>query len=124
LLSQRQQSLPQDDDRERIARARLAAEALFTAKPPIGEHPATPTQAPAGQTARKPRVLSIVPPALASREPVRTPSARRRKPIKRRIPRAEHAQIRTWVHYGMTTAEVAGVCGVEVAEVERILSKS
>ena len=123
MLSQRPQSLPQDDERERVARARLAAEALFTAKPPGGEPAAASTHVPGAQQARKPRVLSIVPPAPAHREPAGMPPVRPRQ-TKRRIPRVEHAQIRTWVHYGMSAEDVAGVFGVAVTEVERILRKS
>ena len=51
---------PRGDDRERITRARQAAEALFTAKPPV-RTPAAQQTAPADPSARRPRVLPISP---------------------------------------------------------------
>jgi hypothetical protein len=38
-----------------------------------------------------------------------------------KIPRSQFARIRTWVKYGMTAAQVAGVYGVAVGVIERIL---
>jgi hypothetical protein len=114
LLSRGQQPHPRGDDYERITRARQAAEALFTAKPPVSR-PSVADTPPIDQAARKPRVLGIVPTAPAQ-EPVRpeqrTPSA---------IPRSQFARIRALVKYGMTVAQVAGVYGVAVGDVERIL---
>jgi hypothetical protein len=138
LFSRRQQPDPHGNADERIANAREAAEALFTAKPPVAS--------PADEPVRKPRVLAIVPsvpahhaptPAAADR-PVRKPrvhasgprgparrvSSRASSRMPRRIPPAQHARICTWVEYGMTAAEVAEVYGTPVGEIERILRKA
>lgn len=42
----------------------------------------------------------------------------------RAIPPAQFARIRTWMKYGMTTAQVAQVYGVPVGAIERILGKT
>jgi hypothetical protein len=104
--------------RERITRARQAAEALFTAKPPVSVP--SVADAAADQSPRKPRVLQVtsLPPtpvtevkASVSVEPASTPS----------ISTAHFAHIRTWMRYGMTIAEVAAVYGLAVDELARIL---
>jgi hypothetical protein len=120
LFSRRQQPFPQGDERERIARARQAAEALFASKPSVDERPASHSPASPDQPARKPRVLAIVPPTPARREPPAAPAGRARR-MTRGIPRSQHARIRTWVEYGMTASEVAEVYGTAVGEIERIL---
>ena len=72
------------------------------------------------QAARKPRVLGIVPPAPVRVEEVKAPvGLEPRTP--HAIPRSQFARIRALVKYGMTVAEVAGVYGVAVGDVERIL---
>lgn len=40
------------------------------------------------------------------------------------IPRSQFARIRTWVKYGITAAQVAGVYGVAVDVIERILRQA
>ena len=87
--------------RERIDRARRAAEALFAPKPrpAIPEPPTTP---PPPEPPRE----APAPPAGVS------------------IGAAQAARIRTWVKYGMSVAEVAAVFGVPVAEIERVLRES
>jgi len=119
LLNHRQQPRhPRGDDRERITSARQAAEALFTPKPveqsvsdpaPSAEHPA-----------RKPRVLSILPPTPVRNEEVAAPVDPEPRTT-RQIPRSHHARIRTWVKYGLTIPQVARVYGVAVGVIERIL---
>ena len=37
------------------------------------------------------------------------------------IPRSQFARIRTWAKYGMTAAQIAGVYGVGIDAIERIL---
>lgn len=119
------QTYPSDDnDRERLARAREAAEALFTARPAAnGSAPAHDESEPA---VRKPRVLSVVRPVAAPPQPPPEPIRRRPRQPRPRvgIPPAQHARVRTWVEYGMTAAEVAQVYGTEVGEIERILRKA
>jgi hypothetical protein len=123
LFSRRQQPYPPGDERERIARARQAAEALFISKPPVGEPSVSETLLPAEPPARKPRVLATVPPAAVRYEQSAAP-ARREPRMTRGIPRSQYARIRTWVEYGMTAAEVAAVYGAAVGEIERILRRA
>lgn len=120
MLSRQQQPHPRGDDRERITRARQAAEALFTVKPPVCE-PSVPDSAPGNQSARKPRVLRIVSPAVRGRhEQLETPvSCEPQTP--RQIPRSQFVRIRTLVKYGMTVGQVAEVYGVPIAEIARVL---
>jgi hypothetical protein len=119
LNSRHRQPHPRGEDRERVSRAREAADALFTSKqsanPPSTREPAAET--------RKPRVLQIISPILADRsdEPETPPVVS--EPPAREISRAEFARIRAWAKYGMTAAQVAQVYGVAVADIERILRK-
>ena len=59
LLSRRPQPHPSGDDRERIMRARQAAEALFTPRPQVAEPLAADSLPPTDQPVRRPRVLGI-----------------------------------------------------------------
>jgi hypothetical protein len=43
------------------------------------------------------------------------------QPMTPEIPSSQCARIRAWVKYGMTAAQVAGVYGVAVDAIERIL---
>jgi len=75
---------------------------------------------PTVKTARKPRVLPMISPLV----PVlldESETAIALSPPAGEIPRSQLARIRAWVKYGMTIAQVAQVCGVAVAEIERIL---
>jgi hypothetical protein len=123
VFSRRQQPYRGGDERERIAGARQAAEAVFAAKPPDGERSAVETSSLANPPARKPRVLAIVPPAPVRHEPATAPP-RRAPRASRAVPRSHYARIRTWVEYGMTAAEVAEVYGAAVGEIERLLGKA
>jgi hypothetical protein len=124
LLSRQQQSQPRGDDRERITRARQAAEALFTSKPPVSR-PSVPDTRSADQAARKPRVLRIISPTVPIRgEELETRVAPAEPPMPREIPRSQFARIRALARYGMTVAQVADVYGVAVGEIERILHKA
>jgi len=123
LLSRWQQPQPRGDDRERITRARQAAEALFTSKPPVSEPSVPESPTPADQSARKPRVLRIISPAAPVRhhEELKTSVE---PPATRVIPRSQFARIRALVKYGMTVAQVAKVYGAAVGEIDRILHKA
>jgi hypothetical protein len=122
LLSTRQhQPQLRGDDRERISKARQAAEALFTSKPPASG-PSDPDSPSADQSARKPRVLAIAPAASVRREDAETPVIPEPQAT-RAIAQSEFARIRTLVKYGMTVAQVADVYGAAVGEIERILHK-
>ena len=121
MLNHRQQRhRPRGDDRERIASARQAAEALFTPKPQPIEPSASDTVPLAGQPARKPRVLPILSPTPVRSEEVAAPANPEARTT-RQIPRSHHARIRTWVEYGLTIPQVAEVYGVAVGVIERIL---
>jgi hypothetical protein len=112
------------DDRERITSARQAAEALFTAKPPV-DMPSVPDSAPDDQSARKPRVLRVVSPAPPARHEHQLETPVSREPqTQRQIPRSQFARIRTLVKYGMTGRQVAEVYGVPVAEITRVLREA
>jgi hypothetical protein len=119
LLNQKHQQQPRRDDHDRITTARRAAEALFASKPRASA-PSVADDGAVDQMARKPRVLPIIrsPAPVLSDEPktATAPTAPTGK-----IPRSQFARIRSWVKYGMTIAQAAQVCGVAVAEIERIL---
>lgn len=119
LLSQRQPH-PRGDDRERVTRARQAAEALFTATPTV-RTPSVPDTAPADQSVRRPRVLRITSPSPARHDEAENPVAP--EPLAREIPRSQFGRIRTLARYGMTVAQVADVYGVAVGEIERIIRR-
>jgi hypothetical protein len=119
LLS-RPQPHPPAEDRGRITRARQAAEALFTAKPPDST-PSDPDTPPADQSARKPRVLRITSPSPARHDQLATPIAPEPQKTTPEIPRSQFARIHALAKYGMTAAQIAGVYGVAVGEIERIL---
>ena len=124
LLSTRrhQPSQPRGDDRERIRKARQAAEALFTSQSPVSA-PSDPDSPSADQSARKPRVLAIAPIASVRRDEVETPVIPEPQAT-REIAQSQFARIRTLIKYGMTTAQVAEVYGAAVSEIERILRKA
>ena len=106
---------PYPDDRERMAQARQAAEALFTPTPPVTEKLSV------DQPARQPRVLETAPPP-ARREAIKVAAVSPEPPMP--IPPAYFARIRSWVKYGMTLAQVAEVYKVPVGEIARIFGKS
>jgi hypothetical protein len=128
VFTRRQQPYPRDETQARLASARLAAEALFAAKPAVEEPTPVPGPEAAETPVRRPRILSIVPRAAVRPPPAADPprpAPNRRKPrLPHVIPREQHSRIRTWVTYGMTAAEVAAVYGAAIGEVERILGKA
>jgi hypothetical protein len=122
LLSRQHQSDPRGDGRERITRARQAAEALFTSKPSV-IGPSLPDSPPADQSARKPRVFAISPARPVGRNELKTPV--NSEPQKTcAIAQSQFARIRTLVKYGMTVAQVAEVYGAAVGEIERIVRQA
>jgi hypothetical protein len=122
LHSRWQQPHPRGHDRERITRARQAAEALFTPKRQVTEQSVANSPA-IDHSARKPRVLEISPPAPVPPKPVKSQLSPA-PPAMRAVPRSHFARIRTWVKYGMTVLQVAEVYGVDVGEIERILRRA
>jgi hypothetical protein len=123
LLDQRRPLSPRNDERERITRARQAAEALFTSNRQLIKQSVSDSLPSVDQAARKPRVLKALSPAAAGHEESRAPvdSEQRIRPA---IPKSQFARIRTWVEYGMTAAQVAAVYGVAIDVIEGILRKT
>ena len=123
LNSQEQQHSIRGDDRERMTSARQAAEALFTPKRQVTEQPVPDSVPPAEPSARKPRILSALPPAPVRREHGEAPAISEER-MTTEIPRSQFARIRVWAEYGMTAAQVAAVYGVPVGAIERILRQT
>jgi len=123
LLDLRRPLSPREDERERITRARRAAEALFATKRQLIKQSVSDPLPSADQSARKPRVLKALLPAPAGHEEHRTQVDSERR-ITPEIPKSQFARIRTWVEYGMTTAQVAAVYGVAIDVIEGILRQT
>jgi hypothetical protein len=112
------------DNRERIARARQAAEALFTPKSPRvrrsnslpvlggGPSPDPPHAEEVAKVASMPEGTAAPP---IDTPPPSTPSA---------IPASQITRMRVWLKYGMTVSQVAEVFGVPIGEVERVLHQA
>jgi hypothetical protein len=120
VLNRWEKSNPHDDDRERVARARQTAEALFAPKLQVAEPTVSGSLPPADPSARKPRVLGISPLA-AARPEAAEPSASADQRIAPVVPASQFARIRSWVKYGMTPAQVAKIYGVSAGDIERIV---
>jgi hypothetical protein len=120
------------NDRERINRARQAAEDLFkppqqTASPGLAS---LPNDTPAGpQARRQPRVFTLPPrlPPSTKAEPPPEPKPIRRKQTPRRrpdaIPSSQLGRVRALANYGMTRAQVAELYGVTIEEIDRIVEE-
>lgn len=126
------------NNREKIDRARQAAEALFRpardgdsdrAPPPVT---ANSTESTEQQIRRQPRIFTVPPrlPAAAEGEtmgePTGEPKPVRRKPAQRRtdrIPPSQIGRVRALTTYGMTLAQVAELYGVTVEAIERVLGR-
>jgi hypothetical protein len=125
LPTRTQRPQPRGDDRERITRARQAAEALFTPKPSVSMPSAAESSPPNDQqSARKRRVLGITPPPVPVRYEAVEALVSTAPPATREIPRSEFARIRAWIKYGMKAAQVAEVYGAAVGDIERILRQA
>ena len=90
------------DDHERMTRARQVAEALLAPKPPATEKPSV------DRPDRPSRVLETASPPPAPPEAIKE-AASPEPPIQATIPSAHFAEIRSWLKYGMTRAQVAEV---------------
>jgi len=125
LLSRQHQIDPRGDDREQITRARQAAEALFTSKPPPVSTQAVPESlTPTDRSTCKPRMLPILSPGVPVGQEEREMSAVPEPQTMREIPRLQFGRMRTLVKYGMTVAQVATVYGVAADEIARILRQA
>src|ERR1700730_1926897 len=105
----------------RTAGPRRAADALF--KPQAVEPSASDPAPSAERPARKPRVLAILSPAPLRNEEVAAPVDPEPRTT-RHIPRSHHARIQTWVNYGVTVSQVAGVYGLADGVIKRSLRPS
>jgi hypothetical protein len=115
------QSADKRNSRERIDRARRAAEDLFkpqhqeaeTASPTLPPKDATSTERP---TRRQPRIFTLPPP-----EPQPARRKAMAKPRTNVVPPSQTGRVRTLTRYGMTPAQVAELYEVTVGEIERII---
>jgi hypothetical protein len=111
------------NDRERINRARQAAEALFQPKPPVAQPSIAKPPPAADPSTSQPRMLRP-----SSSAPVRHAAAEapvnREPPTPPEIPASRYSRIRAWVKYGMTIPQVAQIYGVAVDEIKRIVRKA
>jgi hypothetical protein len=126
------QSADERNSRERIDRARRAAEDRFkpphqeakTASPALPPKDTTSTERPAG---RKPRIFALPPRAPATTRteaPLEPKPARPKaasKPRTNVVPPSQTGRVRTLTRYGMTPAQVAELYEVTVGEIERII---
>jgi len=105
-----------------MAAARQAAEALFRPKVPEPTRLA-PTTAPAApdQRARQPRVLCAVEPARPNPEHIVVAAVAATTPAAPSVPPSDVTQIKTWLKYGMTIAQVAQVYSLAIRDLERLL---
>jgi len=127
------QSADERNNREKIDRARKAAEDLFKPAHPSSDpgptgqvaNDSTPKEQ---QSRREPRIFTV-PPRLplspktdysVAAEPVRRPTAAKR-PAKTAVPPSQIGRVRTLATYGMTPKQVAELYGVSVDEINRIL---
>jgi hypothetical protein len=105
------------NDRGQSVRARQAAEALFTPKPPpVIERP------PVDAAARQPRILKTTS-SPANRPPVEAVANPEPSPPAAPVPPPHVARIRSWLKYGMTIARVAEAYRVPITEIKRLLGK-
>lgn len=126
------QSADDRNNREKISRARRAAEDLFkpvhqTMSPelaPVSNGSSVVPQAP-----RQPRVLAVAPRVLPSAkvEVPTKPTPTRQKQMLRRhsgtIPPSQLGRVRALANYGMTRAQVAELYGVTIEEIDRIIKE-
>lgn len=125
------QSADDRNNRERISRARQAAEDLFRPAPQNNgvEFPRPAANgAPASEPPRRqPRIFTIPPRPSANAEeqtPIAPKPNRQRATVKPRtgaVPASHIGRVRALTSYGMTPKQVAELYGVTVAEIERIV---
>jgi hypothetical protein len=126
------QSADERNNREKITRARQAAEDLFKRAQPNADvetaGPAPNGDAPHEQEPRRqPRIFtapSRLPPSPKVEPAVAAQPVRQRAVAKhstRTVPPSQIGRVRTLATYGMTPVQVADLYGVTVAEIDRIL---
>jgi hypothetical protein len=118
------------NSREKISRARQAAEDLFkpaeqTKSPEL--EPVSAGSSAAPQTRRQPRVLAVaprVPPSAEGEAPAKAKPTRQKRVVRRHggtIPPSQLGRVRALASYGMTRAQVAELYGVTLEEIDRII---
>jgi hypothetical protein len=126
------QSADERNSREKIDRARKAAEDLFkpahTSADPEPTGPGIDDSAPKEQQSRRqPRIFTVPPRLPLSPKPDHSVIA---EPIRRRaatkrpgkaVPASQIGRVRALATYGMTPQQVAELYGVSVDEINRIL---
>jgi hypothetical protein len=126
------QSADERNNREKIDRARKAAEDLFKpAHPSADPEPTGPVandSTPKEQRSqRQPRIFTVPPRLPLNPKPDRSVVAEpvRRRAVARRpgkaVPPSQIGRVRTLATYGMTPKQVAELYGVSVDEINRIL---
>lgn len=126
------QSADERNSRDKVNRARQAAEDLFKrAQPKADAEPTRPVPnggAPHAQEPRRqPRIFSApprLPPSPEVEPPVAAQPIRRRVVAKqptRTVPPSQVGRVRTLATYGMTPVQVAELYGVTVTEIDRVL---
>ena len=134
-MSTKWQTASARNDRERINRARQDAEDLFKPKQlttrsqmPISALDDASSAEP--QPRRQPRTFMIPPVApikTAKVEPAAEPKQIPRTTMTGRdncdVPRAQFGRVRALTSYGMTRAQVAGLYGVTIDEIVRIIGR-
>ena len=120
------------NNREKISRARQAAEDLFK--------PAQQTTAPelssvsivsstAQRARRQPRVLAVAPRVQPNAEveaPAESKPTRRKKTAAQHggvIPSSQLGRVRALANYGMTRAQVAELYGVTIEEIDHVIEQ-
>jgi hypothetical protein len=127
------QSADERNDRERIDRARQAAEDLFKPKQQIdrADLPISPSNAaPLAEQPpprRQPRIFAAPAqvPMVGNAETITEAGPERRRAATRRatgdVPSSQAGRIRALTSYGMTRTQVAELYGVTVDEIERLI---
>jgi hypothetical protein len=124
-------SADERNSREKIDRARRAAEDLFKrAQPEVEAEPTGPApddRMPEQQPRRQPRIFAVaprLPPTPKVDPPVTAEPIRRRVVAKRltgTVPPSQIGRVRVLATYGMTPQQVAELYGVTTDEINRIL---
>ena len=120
------------NNRDKVNRARQAAEQLFKPAPVNTERELPPPSGNNGSLAeqqrRQPRIFTMPPRVTVNTEPEGSakPKAAPRPAVARRraatVPPSQFGRVRALATYGMTVEQVADLYGVNVEEVARILN--
>ena len=121
MFVRRQDSPVRGDGRSITDKGRQEADALFKSKRPRGEPAVQNPVTRPDHSVRKPRILKTLSTSVRREEHgVVVIPEQRTTP---EIPKSQFARIRAWVKYGMTATQVAGIYGVGVDAIRRILSQ-